>query len=451
MLALLVSTTGALAEGPNATSYSLIVEPAQGLTAIYGLVNSARHSIDVTIYELDDTVFEQYLAKQAAAGVTVRVILDKNLEESSNQAAYTYLNANGVSAHWANPKYAATHQKTITIDAGYISAQTAILTLNLTPRYYLDTRDFAILSDDANDIADIETTFEGDFNSTPITPPVGDNLVWSPTNAQSALENLMNSAQHTLLVENEEMSDKAIVDALVSAAQRGVNVQIIMNAGTTYTSEWNRIVAVGGDVSTYSSSAPLYIHAKVILADYGYPAGSVFLGSENFSVDSLTKNRELGLIIDDLPTMQSLAAVMTSDFLGGKPYAGSRANFALALTPGALATVAGSAVSATIASAGFNAFTGSIALSAAGLPSGVAASFGPAGIEGAGSARLTLTATDDAAIGTSLVTITGVSDGLTATATILLTVTPAERQPTQRRRPRPVPKREPGVGLTSAP
>jgi hypothetical protein len=259
---------------------------------------------------------------------------------------------------------------------------------------------------------------------------------------------LIDSTQYTLLVENEEMSDKAIVDALVSAAQRGVNVQIVMNAGTTYTKEWNRIVAVGGDISTYASTAPLYIHAKAILADYGYPAGSVFLGSENFSVDSLTKNRELGLIIDDVPTMRLLAAIMTSDFLGGAPYAGSRANFTLTSNPGSVTAVAGSSASATIAADGFNGFNSAIALSAAGLPSGVTAAFSPADIEGAGSARLTLTATNAAAIGTSLVTVTGVGDGLTAINTILLTVNPAERQPVRHRGPRPVPKREPGVGLS---
>ncbi len=446
-LALLASSAGAPAQGRNAASYSLIVEPAQGLTAIYDLVDSAKRTIDVTMYELDDTAFEQYLVKQAAAGVTVRVILDKNREESSNQAAYAYLNANGVAAHWANPKYTATHQKTITVDAGYSGAQTAIMTLNLTPRYYPDTRDFAILSNDASDIAAVATTFEADFNGAAIAPPVGDSLVWSPTNSQAAMVGLIDSAQYTLLVENEEMSDKAIVDALVSAAQRGVNVQVVMNASATYTSEWKRIVAVGGDISTYASTAPLYIHAKAILADYGYPAGSVFVGSENFSVYSLTKNRELGLIIDDAPIMRSLAAIMTSDFLGGAPYAGSRANFTLTPNPGSLAIVAGSEVSATIAAAGFNGFAGSIALSVAGLPYGVAAAFSPAGIEGAGNVRLTLTATNAAAIGTSIVTISGVSDGLTAITTILLTVNRAERRPVRRREPRPVPKREPGVGF----
>jgi phosphatidylserine/phosphatidylglycerophosphate/cardiolipin synthase-like enzyme len=438
-LALTLSVLARLAapQGANAPSYTLVTEPDQGLATLYNLVNSAKHTIDMTMYELDDTTFEQYLANQAAAGVAVRVVLDKNLEQSNNQAAYTFLNANGVQAHWASPSYAATHQKTITIDANYGTARTAIMTLNLTPRYYPTTRDFAIVEDDPNDIAAIETTFQADFNGAPIAPPPGHDLVWSPTNSQTAMVGVINSAQHTLLVENEEMSDTAIVDALVGAARRGVNVQAIMNAGASYTGEWNRIVAAGGDVSTYASTAPLYIHAKAILADYGYPTGSVFVGSENFSSASLTRNRELGLIFDDIPVMSSLFATMTRDFSGGIPYTGSPAlpGFTLSASPSSLNIPVGNSGTSTITSTVSGGFSGTIALSASGLPSGVSATFSPAGIAGAGSATLTLTASGTAALGASTVTVTGSSGGLTQTATVTPTIDSQPRRPTHRRQP----------------
>lgn len=110
------------AEHPNTSySYALITEPDQGVTSIYVLITSAQHTIDMTMYELNDTTAEQDLA--AARGVTVRVILDQNLEKSNNQAAYTYLSDNGVAVHWANPTYQATHQKTITIDGSYSAAR----------------------------------------------------------------------------------------------------------------------------------------------------------------------------------------------------------------------------------------------------------------------------------------------------------------------------------------
>ena len=126
-----------------ATTYTLITEPDQGLTAIYSLIASAQKTIDMTMYELTDITVTDSLAKAAAGGVTVRVILDQNDEKTSNTPAYNYLTANKVSVHWANPAYAVTHQKTITVD----SATSAIMTLNLTPEYYSTSRDFAVITD----------------------------------------------------------------------------------------------------------------------------------------------------------------------------------------------------------------------------------------------------------------------------------------------------------------
>ena len=201
---------------------------------IYSLINAAQHTIDITMYELDDPTFEQDLANRVAAGVAVRVILDQNLEGNNNQAAYAFLSQNGVAVHWANPVYAATHQKSITIDG----AQTAILTLNLTPRYYSTDRDFAIIDSDLNDVSAIEGTFQADFTNSAITPALGDDLVWSPTTSEGAILGLINSAQKKLQVENEEMSDRDIVNALASAARRGVDVQITMtNTAGEYASE----------------------------------------------------------------------------------------------------------------------------------------------------------------------------------------------------------------------
>ncbi len=421
---LLLLAGAGLAQTSGATSYTLITEPNQGLTPIYNLINSAKHTIDMTMYELSDTTAEQDLANQAAAGVTVRVILDTNLEKSNNQAAYTFLNANGVQCHWANTTYAATHQKTITIDGAYSNAQTAIMTLNLTPQYYSTSRDFAIIENDPNDIAAIEATFQADFNSAAITPSLGDDLVWSPTNSSTAMVNLITSAQHTLLVENEEMSDTAIVNALVAAAKRGVNVQISMQAGTSYTSEWAKITAAGGDVSTYAATAPLYIHAKVIIADYGYSTASFFQGSENFSSASLTENRELGLIINNLPLMASLATTLTQDFNGGVPQTGSPANFTLLPSASTLSVASGSSAGVTVTATPFNSFKTAVALSAFGLPTGVTASFSPATISGgSGTAAVTFTASASTVAGTYLVGILGTGGSIKNSTAINLTVT----------------------------
>lgn len=298
---------------------TLVTEPDQGLAPIYNLIGSAKSTLDMTMYELTDTQAEQLLAQAAASGVAVRVILDQNLEQSNNTAAYNYLNSHGVQVHWANPKYAATHQKTITIDG----ATSAIMTLNLTSQYYSTSRDFAVIENDPVDVAAIEATFDADFADSAITPPDGDDLVWSPTNSESAILRVINSAQHSLLVENEEMGDTDVVDALEGAAKRGVVVQVAMtNTDNDYASEFNELAAAGVAISTYAANASLYIHAKLILADYGNQGAQLFIGSENFSNASLNKNRELGIILSDPATLETVEATVASDFRGGTPWTG---------------------------------------------------------------------------------------------------------------------------------
>jgi uncharacterized protein (TIGR03437 family) len=417
----LLALTGCMVSPVGAQSYTLATEPDQGLTAIYHLIGSAKSTLDMTMYEFNDTQAEQLLAQAVLSGVTVRVILDRNLEKSVNTPAYNYLNSHGVQVHWANPAYAATHQKTITVDG----ATTAIMTLNLTSQYYSTTRDFAVIENDRNDIAAIEATFDADFQASPVTPPEGDGLAWSPTNSQSAILSVIDDAKQSLLVENEEMSDTNVVNALMSAAGRGVLVQVTMtNTSDEYSSEFTRMTAAGVRVSTYASTAPLYIHAKVVLADHGSPGALALVGSENFSSASLTRNRELGLTLSDAAIMQSLAGTLTGDFNGGTPWPGSGSGFSLNVGAPSLTVGTGSAKTSTVTATGFGNFNSAIALTASGLPSGVTATFTPPSIAlpGSGTATLQLSAQPSTAAGTYSIIVTGTGGGLTEVAGLSLTI-----------------------------
>jgi phosphatidylserine/phosphatidylglycerophosphate/cardiolipin synthase-like enzyme len=285
------------------------------MAPIYALMSSAKHKLDMTMYELDDPMATSLLVTAAKNGVTVRVILDQNLEMDANMNAYAALAAGNVTVHWANPVYASTHQKTITVD----DTTSAIMTLNFAAEEYATSRDFAFITTDAADVAAIEQTFEADLVDASIAPANGTNLVWSPTNSLAALQGIIDGAQASLIVENEEMSDATIVSALAKAAVRGVDVKVVMESSMTYAANFTALESVGVKVVTYRH-APIYIHAKVIVADYGMSTASVFLGSENFSLASLTENRELGIIISDAATMASLHATLTSDYAGGKPF-----------------------------------------------------------------------------------------------------------------------------------
>jgi hypothetical protein len=96
-------------------------------------------------------------------------------------------------------------------------------------------------------------------------------------------------------------------------------------------------------------------------------------------------------------------------------------NFTLTAVPNTLTISQGNQGTSTITVVPSNGFSGSVTLSASGLPSGVTAGFVPNPTTS--TSTLTLTASATAATGTSTVTITGTSGSLSPTTTIALTVT----------------------------
>src|SRR5580698_2625860 len=370
----------------DATSdFSLNILPDQGENAIYNFVNSATSSIDVTIYELNDVTLENDLVSREKAGADVRVILDQ-AQKSYNTAAYNLLTAGGVGVVWSSTAFTYTHQKTITVnsDESYIS------TGNFDNTYYATSRDYGVFDTDANDVAAIVAVFNADYAHTSITPSDGDDLVWSPTDSQTHLLALIDGAQHSLDIEQEEFSDTTLINAIVADEKRGVTVRVVIEDPSEYSSELNEITAAGGKVTGYSSSTGFYIHAKTVIADYGYSTAKAFVGSENFSSGSLNDNRELGMITTDSGVVTGLETTFDGDF------SGSDNNKVSIFSPGTQTTPVGGSV--YLQTQGEDTCTGSLSYKATGLPAGLSISSTTGVISGttktAGTSSVTVTGTD---------------------------------------------------------
>jgi subtilase family serine protease len=96
-------------------------------------------------------------------------------------------------------------------------------------------------------------------------------------------------------------------------------------------------------------------------------------------------------------------------------------DYSLSASPSSLSVAQGSSGTSTITVTGINSFSGSVSLTASGLPSGVTASFSPA--SATTTSTLTLTASSTATVGSATVTITGTSGSLVHTTTVALTIT----------------------------
>ena len=299
----------------TASWLALVVEPDAGLTPLYALLRSARKSVELVMYELEDSQVESILAQDEARGVKVQVLLDKSYVGKYNQAAFSYLQAHKVAVHWAPSHFQLTHEKAMVID----DKTAAIMTLNFTAQYYSSTRDFALIDTNIPDVAAIEAAFAHDWAGSSVTAPKGADLLWSP-GAEQALVNLISSSHHSLLVENEEMGDAAVTGALEAAARRGVKVEVVMTRQTSWSKAFDALTAAGVEVRTYAASASLYIHAKTIVVDSGYAGAKVFVGSQNFSVTSLLHNRELGIVTSKSALVSAVAAVVKRDAAAGTPW-----------------------------------------------------------------------------------------------------------------------------------
>ncbi|MEV0904341.1 phospholipase D-like domain-containing protein [Streptomyces hokutonensis] len=283
---------------------------------IYDFINSATSSLDMTMYELEDTTAVNDLIALEKKGVTVRVVLDR-AHQSANSSAYTALTNAGVGVVWSPSSFVYTHQKTITVDA----TKSLVLTGNLTSQYYTTGRDYGVFTDDTRDVAAIEKVFNADYAGTAITPTDGDHLLWSPTDSRSRLLTVINAATTTLDVEELEFSDSTVVNAIVARAKAGVTVRVVLETPSSYASEVSAIKAAGGTVVGYSDPNGFYIHAKAMVADYGLSTQEVEAGSMNISSNSLSNNRELGIILTGTGVAQSVATTIEttfkSDYAGG--------------------------------------------------------------------------------------------------------------------------------------
>jgi len=97
-------------------------------------------------------------------------------------------------------------------------------------------------------------------------------------------------------------------------------------------------------------------------------------------------------------------------------------DFSISATPSSQTVTRGSSTTYTVTVGSLNGFTGTVTLSASGLPPRATVTFNPASIAGSGSSTLTITTANKTPAGTRTLTISGTSGSLTHSTTVTLTV-----------------------------
>lgn len=293
---------------PTTSKAKLVVEPSDGGKAIADAISGAKTSVHMTMYLLSNSGIVNALIARKKAGVDVKVVLNRTFPDPGfdNTPEYDQLAQNGVSVTWAPASFTYTHAKCVVID-GTVAW---IMTMNLTFSSPTANREYLVEDDDPVDVAEAEALFEADFSG---QPGVASKLLVAPLNARERLTALINFATTTLDVEAETLSDVPIVAALQAAKGRGVAVRIVVS-DQNYSQGMQMAIGFikGAGIPIVKLASP-YQHAKAIVAD-GVVA---YVGSENFTQNSIDSNREIGLLLTtDMPLLSS---TIDADFKAGTP------------------------------------------------------------------------------------------------------------------------------------
>ena len=310
------SCAGNCTTGPGVQGVHVFVEPDAGEHPITDAISAAKKSVWIELYLLTDRNVIRALEEAPNRGVDVRVMLEPHPFGGGSPArTMDQLRAAGAKVQDSNPSFALTHEKGMIIDGVTAYIMTSNFSRSALGSYSgssgFNNREYDIVDANPPDVQAVTAIFQADWNRTAaqFTDP---NLIVSPVNARNAFLTLINSAHSTLLVEAEEMNDTIIEQALVSAAQHGVQVQVILPApnGSSSDSNSQGISAIKQGSVQVREDARLYMHAKMMVVD----GQKAFVGSENISTQSLDQNRELGIIVSDQGVLHTLQQTFQQDW-----------------------------------------------------------------------------------------------------------------------------------------
>jgi cardiolipin synthase len=311
---------------------SLTVLPQDGRGIYFRAIDSASHEIAIQICVLEDPPILERLRSALRRGVRVRVIVDRGKYEAlppERDNLEQYLTTSGGELHLSNPMFPRSFPKIMLVDSRLLVYGSACLDETTFEEY----RDFAHTSTRHEVLRELRRLFENDwaysaavgqepptFNPTPAISV--SELVVSPVNGAERLVGLYQKARRTVDVYTELLGNLVLESELVAAVQRGLRVRLIapveVNGGTPddqriQLASLSALAAAGVQVHVSGpseSAAEPYMHARAAVID----GRIAYLGSISFSPDSITFNREMGLLLREGVVVRRLQDQFESDY-----------------------------------------------------------------------------------------------------------------------------------------
>ena len=292
---------------------SLIVFPESGPQPLLDAITSAQKELRIKMFVFSHPQLLDAVISAKNHGVAVKVMLNpaRRSGETENEESRRKLVEAGVSVLDSNPAFELTHEKSMVVD----DAAAFVMSLNWEERNVSQTRDYAVVTTREKEVAEIAACFDADWERKKFEPPEGSALIWCNTNGRERFAHFIDNAKKTLWLQNERYQDAVIIERVVRAAGRGVEVHILARPPHTLKAE-KLIEGVGGlrimaDVGAKVHKLKgLRLHGKMLLAD----SSRAIIGSVNLAPGSFDARRELAIEVDDNAVVHPLEKVAKHDW-----------------------------------------------------------------------------------------------------------------------------------------
>ncbi len=294
-------------------SRSLVVMPDDSAKPILDAINGATKSLRVKMFLFSDPSLLAAVIAARKRGLKVHVMLNpaRRDGESENADSRKQLEAGGVEVNDSNPAYDVTHEKSMVVD----DTTAFVTSLNWDTKNLTVTRDYAVITSHAHEVAEIIECFEADWARTPFHGDEKSHLIWCSGNGRDRIAQFIDDAKDSLFLQNERYQDAVIIERLVRAARRGVKIHVMARPPHKLKKE-KLVESVGGlrtmeDVGIKIHKLKhLKLHAKMLLADHARG----IVGSINLAPGSFDSRRELAIEVRDVDVVERLIRTAHHDW-----------------------------------------------------------------------------------------------------------------------------------------
>jgi cardiolipin synthase A/B len=299
-------------------SRSLVVLPDDSAKPILDAIKHAKKSLRIKMFVFTDPSLMAAVVEAHQRGVIVRIMLNPKRRSgiSENDESRSVLQAAGVDVLDSNPAFDITHEKSMVVD----DVTAFVKSLNWARENLTETRDYAIITSDPTEVAEVMNCFEADWSRQDFASGKSAQLIWCRGNGRERITDFIDAAMHSLWIQNERYQDQMIIEHLVRAKERGVKVHVMARPPHTLKKE-KLLEGVGGlrildDVGVKVHKLKgLKLHAKMLLAD----GARAIIGSINLAPGSFDSRRELAIEVCDKHIVDRLHDVVHHDWKHSHP------------------------------------------------------------------------------------------------------------------------------------